>query len=210
MKRLAIIGAGHLGQQIAYHAIADKQYNVVGFFDDTHDKGSIINGIMVLGNIKEAKDSYEAGVFDELLIGIGYKHIQMRKVLFEQFSGKVPFATFIHSSCWVDASATIKQGVVMYSACVIDKHVVIEENVLLNIGCCIAHDTKIGKHSFLSPRVAIAGFVVIGELNILGINTTVIDNVSIVGNTQVGAAGVVIKNIVKPGLYVGNPVRFIR
>jgi acetyltransferase-like isoleucine patch superfamily enzyme len=45
---------------------------------------------------------------------------------------------------------------------------------------------------------------------ILGINATVIDNITIVSNTQLGGGSVVIKNIEHSGLYVGNPTRFIR
>ena len=41
------------------------------------------------------------------------------------------------------------------------------------------------------------------------LTTFVIDNIKIHSNTQIGGGGVVIKNINKNGLYVGNPVRFI-
>jgi NADH/NAD ratio-sensing transcriptional regulator Rex len=33
-KTLAIIGSGHLGQQIAHYTISDKQYEKLVFFDD--------------------------------------------------------------------------------------------------------------------------------------------------------------------------------
>jgi acetyltransferase-like isoleucine patch superfamily enzyme len=62
----------------------------------------------------------------------------------------------------------------------------------------------------LSPRVALAGFVTVEEMCILGINATVIDNINIVSKTQIGGGSVVIKNIEQSGLYVGNPIRFIR
>jgi UDP-3-O-[3-hydroxymyristoyl] glucosamine N-acyltransferase len=86
---------------------------------------------------------------------------------------------------------------------------VIGDNVLINIGCVIAHDTNINSNCFLSPSVNLAGFVNVGEKSILGINCTVIDNIKIHSNTQIGGGGVVIKNINKNGLYVGNPVRFV-
>jgi UDP-3-O-[3-hydroxymyristoyl] glucosamine N-acyltransferase len=80
----------------------------------------------------------------------------------------------------------------------------------MNISCTVAHDTVIGKHSFLSPSVAIAGFVNVKEQCIIGINSTIIDNITMTAKTQIGGGGVVIKDIDEPGLYVGNPVKFIR
>lgn len=210
MKRIAIIGSGDLGQQIAYYAIEDKQFTVSGFFDDFKNKGDKVNQIPVLGGTEDIELSFEQNLFDELLVGIGYKHMAARESIFNRFKSKIPFARLIHSSCLVDTSATIGEGAVIYPGSIIDHHVNIKDNVLMNIGCCIAHDTKIGNHTFLSPRVAIAGFVTIGNSCAIGINSTIIDNINITEQTQIGAGTVVIKDIEKAGLYVGNPSKFIR
>ena len=93
---------------------------------------------------------------------------------------------------------------------IIDKAVVLRENVLVNLSCIISHDSDIGAHSFLSPNVAIAGFVTTGECANLGISTTIIDHVSVGPHVRTGGATVVVENLDKPGLYVGNPARFIR
>lgn len=210
MKRtLAIIGCGDLGQQIAEYAISDGHYEDIVFFDDfTEEKNSY--GFKILGNCDSIEYEFEKKSFDEIIIGIGYKHPEKRKYFFERFESKIPFGTIIHSSCWIDQTAVVKKGCVVYPCCCIDAHSVIGENSVLNISCSIAHDTVVGKHCFLSPRVAVAGFVKIEELCIIGINSTVIDNITILSKTQIGAGTVVIKDIEKEGLYVGNPHRFIR
>jgi sugar O-acyltransferase (sialic acid O-acetyltransferase NeuD family) len=210
MKKLAIIGSGDLGQQIAYHAVEDNQFDVVGFFDDYKNEGDLVNNIPILGKIEDILPMFSNGVFDELLIGVGYKHMSFRSYLYDQFKGVIPFSKLIHSSSFVDTSSIIDNGVVIYPCCIIDKNVKIGNNVLINIGCCIAHDSEIGAHSFLSPRVAIAGFVIIEDKCIIGINSTIIDNLRIVGGSQIGGGSVVIKSIQEEGLYVGNPVRFVR
>lgn len=210
MKRLAIIGSGDLGQQIAYHAVKDRQFEVVGFFDDFKNKGDFVNEIPILGDIQDILPSFVSGAFDEVLIGIGYKHMAIRSQFYDQFIDVIPFAKFIHSSCFVDSSSVIENGVVIFPCCVIDQKVKIKSNVLVNVGCCIAHDSEIGNHSFISPRVAIAGFVVVEDKCIIGINSTIIDNLRIAKGSQVGGGSVVIKNIEEAGLYVGNPIRLIR
>ncbi len=208
-KKLAIIGSGHLGQQIAHYAISDNHYEKIVFFDDFSTE-TAINGFEILGNSDAIEEEFKNLSFDEIIIGIGYKHLKIRKQLFERFINLIPFGKIIHSTSWVDKTAKIKEGCVIYPCCCIDAHAVINQNTILNISCSVAHDTHVGKHCFLSPRVALAGFITIGEMCIIGINTTVIDNINIVSNTQLGGGSVVIKDIEDSGLYVGNPIRFIR
>ncbi len=210
MKNLAIIGSGDLGKQIAYHAINDKHYNVVGFFDDFAEKDSSINGFKVLGKLSEIHENFDNAVFDEVIIGIGYKHLSFREKLFNTLKNNVKFAKIIHSSCYVDSSCKIGEGVCMLPGSVLDQNVTIEDNVLINIACTIAHDSKIKTNTFLSPRVAIAGFVTIGERCNIGINSTVIDNIVIENDIQTGGGTVVIDDLKEQGLYVGNPSRFVR
>lgn len=208
-KTLAILGSGDLGKQIAHLAISDNHYERVVFFDDFSDK-KISNGFEIIGNTEDIEREFENKKFDELLIGIGYNHLEIRKQIFERFATIIPFGKIIHSTSWVDSTATICEGCVIYPSCCIDAHTFIDKNTIINVSCTIAHDTNIGKHCFLSPRVALAGFIEIEELCIIGINATVIDNIKIISKTQIGGGTVVIDNILKYGLYVGNPHRYIR
>jgi len=209
-KKIAIVGSGDLGQQIAYHAINDDQYNVVGYFDDFTPKNSIVKGIKVLGKLSEIQENFDSAVFDMLLIGIGYKHLGLKEKLFNSLKNKVKFGTLIHSSCYVDESCKIGEGVCMLPGSVVDQNAVIENNVLVNIGCKIAHNTVIKAHSFLAPSVTVSGYVVIGKKCNIGVNTILINNVAVAEDVQTGGGTVVIKDIIKKGLYVGNPARFIR
>lgn len=207
MKTLAILGAGHLGQQIAHYAISDGHFDTIVFFDDVVTQNEVL-GFPVLGRTADAADAYAQGKFDQALIGIGYNHLPIRQKMFE--SADVPFATIVHSTSWVDPSAKVEAGCVIYPGCCIDAHAVISQNSILNLGCTISHDTVVGPHSFLSPRVALAGFVKTGSRCILGINSTVIDSVEIADDVQLGGGTVVIQSLTQSGLYVGNPHRFIR
>lgn len=209
MKTLAIIGSGDLGQQLAHYALSDLHYSNVVFFDD-FSKEKTVNDIPVIGKTTDVEKAFKLKQFDELIIGIGYKHLAEKKIIFEKFQTKIPFGRIIHSTALVDSTAIIERGTVIYPGCIVDAQAVIKENTVLNIGCAIAHDTLIGSHSFLSPRVAIAGFTTIEEQCFLGINSTIIDNINITAKTQIGAGSLVIKSIDKKGLYAGSPVRFIR
>lgn len=207
MKTLAIIGAGHLGRQIAHYATADGHYANIVFFDDVVNEPKVM-GFPVLGGIDKVREAFQNNQFTQAIIGIGYHHLAVRQHLFETLD--VPFATLIHSTSWVDPSARVEPGCVIYPGCHIDAQCVISSNTVLNIGCTVAHDTVIGRHNFLSPRVALAGFIKTGSRCTLGINSTVIDSITLASDVRLGGGTVVIKNLDMPGLYVGNPQRFVR
>ncbi|MES2762440.1 MAG: acetyltransferase [Bacteroidota bacterium] len=208
MKKLAIIGAGDLGDLISYHATQDGHYHVVGFYDDYAAKGSVLNNIEVLGKIAELEEHFSKGIFDVLMIGVGYNHMSFRKTLFEKYDHKIPFGNIIHSSAFVDPSVKLGTGVFILPGCTLDKSVVIGNNVLLNTSVCIAHDTTIGDHCFLSPRVSIAGKTHIKHSCVLGINSTIIDNINIEPEIKIAAGTVVIKSLTQKGLYAGVPAIF--
>ena len=209
-ETLGIIGAGHLGKQIANYAISDSHFSDIVFFDDFNKNSLTEENYRILGKTDTIFKSYKEGEFDKLIIGIGYKHLDYRKSFFEKFYNKIPFATIIHTSCFIAQDAIVEEGSILYPGCVVEPNTVIKKNTVLNISCAIAHDSVVGKHSFLSPKVAIAGFVNVGNQCILGINSIIIDGVSLAPKVQLGAGTVVINHIKKSGLYVGNPHRFIR
>ena len=209
MKKLAIIGSGDLGQLAAHHAKVCG-YEVVGYFDDTKSKGTLIKGCPVLGKTFEIENSFADKTFDFLFSAIGYKHFKFRKEIFEKYFGKIPFAKLIHPSCYIDPSCNTGEGIFLLPGCVLDKDVKLGNNILLNTGVIIAHDTQIGSHSFIAPAVHLAGFIKTGECCMLGIGTTVIDNITLGNNIQTGAGAVVTEDISEPGLYVGVPARKIK
>lgn len=209
-ERIAIIGSGDLGRSIAHYAHSNG-FAISGFYDD-FQKLESVDGFPVLGKLSLIEDDYDNHIFDALVCAVGYNHFHFREEVFKRYHIEcgIPFATIIDQSCHIDASATIGEGVVMFPTAMVDKGCVIEDNVLLNVGVTIAHDSTVKCHSFLSPRVAMAGFSTIGKRCMIGINSTIIDHIQICDDVRVGGGNLVIKNIEKPGLYVGSPVKRIK
>lgn len=210
MKKLALIGAGDLGNRIAYHALADKHYKPVGFFDDFIDKNNHQYELPVLGTINDIQNCFDKGIFDLLMISIGYCYFDLRADLFERFSDEIPFGTIVHSSTYVDKSCKIGTGVFINPGCVLDMNVKINHNVTIGTGCVISHDSTIGSHSWLSPAVNVAGCSEIGQKVNLGVGTTLIDHIKISDRIQTGGGTVAIDNLEFPGLYVGVPARLLK
>lgn len=205
MSRLAIIGSGDLGAQIAHLARSSSHLEPIGFFDDFVNVGEIRHGLPVIGGVSDVGKCFRDGQFDSLLMGIGYKHLEFRCQLFDELHEEIPFAVLIHPSSFVDATCKLGPGVVIYAGCTLDMNVELAGNVLVNAGCVIAHDTRVGHGTFMSPGVSLAGFVDIKPKVILGIGTVVIDSIVIESGVRTAAGAVVTKSLATPGLYAGVP-----
>lgn len=205
--RVAILGAGDLGQALAHYARVIDDLEIVGFLDDTCI-GEQRAGLQVIAGVQQAEEAYERGAFEALLMGIGYHHLDARRRLFERLQS-IGFVSLVHPSAYVDPGATIEAGAIIYPGCIVDQGALISRNALLNVGCVVAHDTTVGPHTFLGPGVELAGFIRIGERCFIGVGTTVIDNVTIADGVQTGGGTVVIGDL-EPGLWVGNPARKVR
>lgn len=206
-RRIAIVGAGELGQQIAHLGLKNG-YRIVGFFDDWTDSATVMN-LPVFGKLSDIdKNNCH---FDALILGVGYKHFEFRKSFFDEFCSRYEFASIIDDSAVIDPTACVGKGCVIYPNVTLDKDVCIGEDVILNISCTICHNSIIGSHSYIAPAVNIAGYVNVGEMVFLGIGATVMDDLSICDKTVIGAQTLVNQVITNKmgGVYVGVPARKI-
>lgn len=209
-KRILIVGASHFGEQAAHHIVKDSLCEVIGFIDDFNPSKKPLGIYNVLGGIEDIESLFLEGRFNFLFLAIGYRHLDMKAELYNRFKGKIPFFTFIHPSCTIDSTCTIEEGCFIFSGSILDMNVKVGANTILNVGCIVAHDTEIGAHSFLGPAVSLAGFTKCEERVHFGINSTIIDNLTICSGTKTGAGAVVVKSITTPGLYIGVPAKKIK
>jgi sugar O-acyltransferase (sialic acid O-acetyltransferase NeuD family) len=203
---LAIIGGGALGQHIAHYAKLTNKFSKIVFVDDTINIGTYSFG-NVIGSIAEIDKLIEADEFQNLLIGIGYKHMHVREILFNKYYSSISFPNIIHSSCYIDESTLMGDGNILLPGCIIDKGCTIGNNIFINPGTIIAHDCVLKDHSFFGAGVNISGFVKTGICCFFGTGTSTIENITIGDNIKTGAGALVTKNISESGTYVGIPAR---
>jgi acetyltransferase-like isoleucine patch superfamily enzyme len=106
----------------------------------------------------------------------------------------------------------------------IQKNVIINKNSRIQSHSFICEKVNIGKNCFIGHGVIFINdkfqngkpsgrnkikSTIIGNNVSIGSNSSVLP-VSICGNVVIGAGSVVSKNINKPGVYAGNPARFVR
>jgi len=120
----------------------------------------------------------------------------------------------IGENSFVGPFVEIQKGVKIGKGCKIQSHAFICELVTIGDNCFISHGVKFVNDKFLKggPAEGDKNFwsnTKVGNHVSIGSNATILP-VTIVDHTVIGAGAVVTKNIIKPGVYAGNPARFIK
>lgn len=74
----------------------------------------------------------------------------------------------------------------------------------------IGHNCVIGANTVMAAGVVLNGRVMVGENCWFASGSLVRHHVNICDNVVVGLGAVVVKDIIKPGIYVGNPARYLK
>lgn len=206
MKKLMIVGAGGHGRVIADLALSLGRYEQVCFLDDRF--GSFdpdFPGVPLVGSVSDAarlSDEYE------FIIAIGNNEIRARvtRQLTEQ--GAKP-ATLVHPAAVVGRQVTIGEGTVVMAGAVVQTGTVIGKGCIINTGATVDHDGRIGDFCHISVGAHLAGTVTVGAGTFVCAAACIINNTSVCENCVLGAGSVAVRDITKPGTYVGVPARMI-
>lgn len=117
-------------------------------------------------------------------------------------------------NCFIGPFVEIQKNVSIGDNCKIQSHTFICELVTIGNNCFIGHGVMFINDLFQTGGPAggnknLWKATKIGNNVSIGSNATILP-VAICDDVVIGAGSVVTKNIEKPGIYVGNPARFIR
>jgi UDP-N-acetylbacillosamine N-acetyltransferase len=198
MKDIAILGAG--GHCRSVTNIVNKNiYNLLGIFDDNFVKNEIINGIKLVGKIKDIPVNIQR------IIAFG--DVWKRKYY---YNNTILVDNLIHKKTVIEGNTSIGTSNQIFKGVYINSGAIIGWNNILNTNSIIEHEVRIGNHNHISIGAILAGRVTIGSMCFVGAGTVIIDNISICDNVTIGANSVVTNSIYKEGIYVGSPVRKIK
>ncbi len=145
-------------------------------------------------------------------------HVSVRDVVFgENVTIIEPVNIYgckIGSNSFVGPFTEIQKDVVIGEKCKVQSHAFICELVTIGNNCFIGHGVIFVNDLFATGAPAMGDRELfknstIGNNVSVGSNATILP-VEICDNVVIGAGSVVTKNITKPGIYAGNPARFLR
>lgn len=120
----------------------------------------------------------------------------------------------IGDSCFIGPFVEIQNDVTIGSRSKIHSHSFICSMVTIGTDCVVAHGVMFINDLFSNGGPAMGDrnkwkSTSIGNHVAIGSNATILP-VNICDNVVIGAGSVVTKDISRPGIYAGNPARFIR
>lgn len=202
-KSVVIIGAGGHGKVIA-DIVLNSGDLVIGFLDDSCNEKSIC-GFPILGKISDYVEYKDNCMF---VVAIGNAKIR-EKIVSEL--PDVNWYTAIHPTAVISKIKTnIGCGTVIMANAVVNPGASIGKHCIINTSAVVEHDNIIEDYVHISVGAKIAGTVHIGKRTWIGIGATVKNNISICNDCMIGASGVVVKDILIPGTYIGVPATMER
>lgn len=132
----------------------------------------------------------------------------VRRRLFDAYIAKgfLPTSVF-HPAASVSPSARIGKGCAVLSGSLVGVQAVLGDGVIINNGAIVEHDCRVGDFAHLAPGAALAGGGSLGIASFLGANSSVRHGVSVAAGVTIGNGSAVSRDIMEPGIYVGNPAK---
>lgn len=212
VRKLAIFGAGGFGRHVLAIIRRINQishtYDVIGFYDDAYKVNEVINGVPVLGGLRELNEVNQPL---QVVLALGWSSVR-KKIHSFITNPMIQYPTIIDPSVVMPDMGYAKfgQGCVICESVAFTCNLVMGDFVLLNMGTMVGHDVFLSPFVSTMPSVSISGEVKVGECVYMGVGATIINQVSIGDNTIIGAGAVVTKDIPSKCTAVGIPARPIK
>jgi len=207
-RTLYVYGASGLGREVMELAtILNRQshtWTQLLYADD--NVSGIIDGTPVAGGDDLL---LRLTVASDVVLGIADPDVKSR--LFRELShnGLLAFPALVHPDAYVSPAACVGAGAVVQRGCSVSVAATVGRFVFMNMGCRVGHDVRIGDFSSLMSDVDLGGHDIIEESCYFGTKSTVVPGVHVGRSVRVGAASLVVHDVVYGLTVMGNPAREI-
>lgn len=201
---LIVVGGGEFARVVIDAANAQGIWNIVGFVDPQPCRETAARF-----NIERLGDDAALSRYPNAMciLGIGAVKVSPDRERLVARLGARRWATILHPSAVISATATIDPGAVVLPGAVICTGATIGEHSIINIGTMIDHDVHVGKFVHVAPRAALGGGCRIEENAYIGMAAAIRDHVTVGANTLVGMGAVVSKQFRDGATLIGVPAR---
>jgi len=203
MTDYVLIGGGALAREIIdwfTPSLAAGGSRFAGYLDDGDEPMKAFGFDLPQLGATEAFDFGEAVPVMAVATPAG------KRKLADRYAGRA-FATLVHSTAVVAASARLGQGVVVGPYAMISANATVEEYVLVNAFASVGHDVSVGACATLSCHVDLTGAVVVGRESFLGSGARVIPRTRVGDRCTIGAGAVVVRRTGDDATLFAAPAR---
>ena len=211
MKDFAIYCAGGFGREVyclVFKRIKNSEWNFVGFFDDTIQKGTKLQYGVCLGGMQEL-NSWPTPI--DICIANGSP--RGLKIISERITNPlVDFPNIIaHDVGYADSDTIIMgKGNILTGAIWLSVNVKIGNfNVFNGYDVC-GHDVTIGDCNVFMPSIRVSGGVTIGNENLFGACSFVLQELTIGNNIKLSPGSMLLSKPKDGSVYMGNPAKIFK
>jgi sugar O-acyltransferase (sialic acid O-acetyltransferase NeuD family) len=203
---LLVLGTRDFSFEIAELAEETGMYEVTAFVENLSRERSseMLEGrpIVWIDDVDPLADTHLA------VCGLG---TTKRRLFAEQAAEHgLRFATIVHPSARVPASASIGEGSIVSAGVVVGTRARRGRHVFLNRGALIGHHTTLADYASVMPGANVAGFCTIGEAAYVAVGAVVVDRVTVGEGALVAAGAVAVADVPARAQVMGVPARVVK
>lgn len=205
-KKAVIYGTGLIAEVVWYYLTHDSPYEVLGFVNDSPSRTLLFN--LPVCSTKDMERAYMPKEI-EVFIAIGYSQMNELRERSMKITKKKGYKLLNYvssnSSIFTDLDLEQKENLFILEDNTIQPFVTIGNGVFLWSGNYIGHHSQIKDYNFISSHVVISGSCVIESHSFLGVNSTIIDGITIGSKSLIGARALIKKNTEPESVYYAEP-----
>ena len=210
---LVVVGAGGFGRETVDAVRAMNAYGaswrLVGYLDDDPDlAGTHVNGVPVLGGIRELENLPDALVV--VTTGRPDNYTSRLRIVGALGLPAERYATIVHPSAAVPASSQIGPGSVLLACVVLTSGVRVGAHVAIMPHVTLTHDDVVEDFATLASGACLGGAVRIGQCAYVGAGALIREDRTIGACALVGMGAVVLGNVPAHEIWAGVPARRLR
>lgn len=197
-------GGGHA--RVVIHSLQALGYRVSGY-TAPRDLG-VQRGIPYLGDDRGLRRGVEVTNMS-MALGIGKVTIQSPRL---QLMDTLRAEGF-HFPPIVSARAVVHDDVVLGAGSVVFDGAVVVTGTRMGLACIVNtsatvdHDCELGDDVHVAPGATLSGGVRVGKRSLIGTGARIIQGVSIACDCLIAAGATVVRDLDRPGTYMGTPAR---
>ncbi len=167
-EKIHLVGGGTLSRFVIDIVEQQSNLEILGIYDDSLDKGEVINGISVKGKTSELNPDRDEGV----VVAIGSP--EARKKIIEGYLAKgFLMPAIIAPTAIISSHAEIKDACIIGPLCTVLSGSVIGKGTCILSHVNINHDVSISDFFLIGASCALANGVSLGEGAHLSIGQTI-------------------------------------
>jgi sugar O-acyltransferase (sialic acid O-acetyltransferase NeuD family) len=212
-RELIVIGAGGFGRETieAVRALnaTGAHWRLAGYLDDEPERhGTVIDGVPVLGGIKELDHMPDASVV--VCTARPGDYVSRPRIVDTLGIAPERYATIIHPSASVSVTSRVGPGSVLLAQTVLTAAVTVGSHVAIMPHVTLTHDDFIADFATVASGVCLGGNVRVGRCAYVGAGALVREDRSIGSCALVGMGAIVTRDIPPQEVWAGVPARYIR